>query len=347
MLNVHDGLVTLFRQIVDIESVSGNEAPLADQVEATLREFSGLHIERHGDTVVARTELGKPGRVVIAGHLDTVPVKGNLPSTQTQGRVYGRGTADMKGGVAVMLAAALKLEQPRHDVTWIWYDHEEVESSLNSLGHIDPELLKGDLAILMEPTCARIEGGCQGTLRFEIKTRGKTAHSARAWMGHDAIHDMAEPLARLQGYVPREVEVEGLTYKEGLNAVGIRGGIATNVIPDECVLTVNFRFAPDRDEASAKGFCEQFFAGYELEYTDFAPAARPGLDRPIVAEFSKAVGGEPRPKYGWTDVARFSALGVPALNFGPGDPLKAHADDEYCDIADLDTCFNALVGYLG
>lgn len=343
-------LVALFRTIVDTESVSGGERRLADAVAAALRSQAHLVVDRDGDAIVARTDLGRPTRVVVAGHLDTVPLAGNLPSWVEGDRVYGRGTCDMKGGVAVALQVAASVPEPRHDVTWIFYDNEEVEAARNGLGRIArtrPEWLAGDFAVLMEPTGARIEGGCQGTLRFTITTSGTAAHSARAWLGHNAIHDAADVLARLAAYEPRVAEVDGLTYREGLNAVGITGGVAGNVIPDRCTVTVNFRFAPDRDEADAKAHCRDVFDGYDMVFTDYADAARPGLDRPAAQDFLAAVGGTPSAKFGWTDVARFSALGVPAVNYGPADPGKAHADDEFCPIADLYTCRDALVRWLG
>lgn len=348
-LDLTGDLVTLFRRVVDIESVSGNERELADAVEAALRPLPHLSVVRDGDTVIARTELGRAERVVIAGHLDTVPVAANLPSRLEGDLVYGRGTCDMKGGVAVALACAARLTAPNRDLTWIFYDHEEVDARDNSLTRIareHPEWLVGDFAVLMEPTGARVEGGCQGTLRFKVTTKGVASHSARSWLGHNAIHDAADLLRRLVRYEPRQVEVDGLTYREGMNAVAISGGIAGNVIPDACTLSVNFRFAPDRDEADALAHCRELFAGHDLEFTDFTLGARPGLDRPIAQEFLAAVGGQPAPKYGWTDVARFSALGVPAVNFGPADPAKAHADDEFCPVADLYYCRDALLRWL-
>lgn len=335
--------------ICDIPSVSGDEQPLADAVEAALRARGHLRVDRHGDTVVARTELGRAQRVVIAGHLDTVPVAANLPSRREGDALWGRGTVDMKGGLAVALRLAAHLRDPERDVTYVFYDNEEVEAERNGLGRIArerPDWLHADFAVLMEPTSAVVEGGCNGTLRVGVTTRGKAAHSARWWMGSNAIHAAGEILDRLRTYVPAEVEVDGLTYREGLNAVGVEGGIAGNVIPDRCVVTVNYRFAPSRDETAAEQHVREVFDGFEVELLDSAPGARPGLDRPAAAAFLEAVGGEVRAKEGWTDVARFSALGTPAVNFGPGDPVLAHADDERVDVAEIELCENRMRAWL-
>ncbi|RJK98029.1 succinyl-diaminopimelate desuccinylase [Vallicoccus soli] len=336
--------------LCDVPSVSGAEGPLADAVEAALRRVPHLRVDRDGDCVVARTELGRPERVVVAGHLDTVPVAGNLPVRREGGDLVGRGTCDMKGGVAVALRLAAHVPGPVRDVTYVLYDHEEVEAARNGLGRVartHPEWLDGDFAILMEPSLAGVEGGCNGTLRAEVTTRGTAAHSARSWTGHNAIHDAGEVLRRLADYAPQSREVDGLVYREGLNAVGIRGGIAGNVVPDLCVVTVNFRFAPDRSEEQAAQHVREVLDGYEVAVVDSAPGARPGLDHPAAAAFVAAVGEEPRPKYGWTDVARFSALGVPAVNYGPGDPLLAHKDDERVPVEHLHRCERRLREWLG
>ncbi|NCD20581.1 MAG: succinyl-diaminopimelate desuccinylase [Actinobacteria bacterium] len=352
MLDLTD-VVALTAAICDIPSVSGEERVLADAVEAALRPYPHLEVLRDGDAVVARTHLGRPRRVVVAGHLDTVPVQGNLPTWLVDGELWGRGTVDMKGGVAVALHLAATLAEPAWDVTWVFYDQEEVDADLNGLGRIareHPEWLAGDFAILGEPTSAAIEGGCNGTIRAEVRTDGRTAHSARAWRGVNAIHAAAPILERLSTHVPAEVEVDSLVYREGLNAVGIRGGIASNMIPDECVVTVNYRFAPSRTVAEAEAHVRELFAGHEVVITDAAPGARPGLDDPAVADFVGAVsahtGGGVGPKYGWTDVARFASLGIPAVNFGPGDPSLAHADDERCPVSDIRACAAALRAWL-
>lgn len=350
-------LVGLLAALCDLESVSGAEGPLADAVEAVLRGAPHLEVVRDADAIVARTTLGRARRVVVAGHLDTVPVADNLPTRLLDGVLWGRGTVDMKGGVAVALALAVELgspgREPAADVTWVFYDHEEVDAALNGLGRLarnHPELLEADFAILGEPTVAGIEGGCNGTMRVDVVTRGVAAHSARAWTGVNAIHLAAPVLARLAAYEPAEVEVDGLVYRESLNAVTISGGIATNVIPDACTVTVNYRFAPSRSVEEAEKHLRELFDGFEVVVTDAARGARPGLDDPLAAEFAASVlattGGAPRPKYGWTDVARFAELGVPAVNFGPGDPVLAHKDDERLPVEQLAQCRDALRAWL-
>jgi len=335
--------------ICDIPSVSDDETALADAVESALRDRAHLRVDRDGDTVVARTELGRSERVILAGHLDTVPVAGNLPTRRDEHILWGRGTVDMKGGVAVALRLAAQLSAPSRDVTFIFYDHEEVEAAANGLGRVTrahPEWLEADFAVLMEPSGGQVEGGCNGTLRVSVSTQGTAAHSARAWMGHNAIHDMADVLHRLVQYEPRRVEVDGLVYREGLNAVGISGGIAGNVIPDHCEVVVNHRFAPRHSVDDAYAHVCEVFTGYDVQLQDFAPGARPGLDHPAAQAFLAAVKAEPRPKYGWTDVSRFAVLGIPAVNYGPGDASLAHADDERVDVREIDGCEAHLRAWL-
>lgn len=335
--------IDITRAICDIESVSGNERALADAVEAAVTGLPHLEVIRHGDAIVARTNLGRDRRVIIAGHLDTVPVNNNLPTRMDGQFLVGRGTVDMKSGLAVQLKLAVELVEPIFDITWIWYDHEEVAAELNGLGRLareHPELLAGDFAILGEPTRAQIEGGCNGTLRMDLTTRGTRAHSARAWVGVNAIHRASPILEILSAYQPREIEVEGLGYRESLNAVAITGGVAGNVIPDECTVTINYRFAPNNTGEQAIAHVRELFGNIsqlEVEFTvtDLSEGARPGLDAPLAQDLLSAVGGVAHPKYGWTDVARFSALGIPAVNYGPGDPLLAHADDERVDTAEI------------
>ncbi len=330
MLDLGADVAELTARLVDIHSVSGDETRLADAVEAALRRCAragAIAVERDGNVVIARTDGGRDQRVVLAGHLDTVPIAGNVPSRVEGDVLHGCGSADMKSGLAVMLHAAAQVAsgalRPRVELSWVCYDCEEVEAARNGLGRIArerPDALAGDLAVLLEPTDGVIEGGCQGTLRALVRTSGVRAHSARSWLGVNAIHAAAPVLTRLAEHAAREVDVDGLRYREGLNAVAISGGVAGNVVPDECTVTVNYRFAPDRSEPDAEAYVRRVFAGFEVEVVDSAPGARPGLDAPLPRSIVSAVGGSPRAKLGWTDVARFGALGIPAVNFGPGDP---------------------------
>jgi succinyl-diaminopimelate desuccinylase len=256
----------------------------------------------------------------------------------------------MKAGIAVMLKLARSLTDPSYDVTFVFYDCEEVEAVRNGLGRIvrdHPEWIDGQFAVLMEPTNAAIEAGCQGTLRARVTVTGERAHSARSWLGVNAIHGAAPVLAILAAYDAAEVEIDGLVFREGLNAVFIAGGNAGNVIPDECVVTVNYRFAPDKSVDEAFSHVRSVFAGYDCELTDSAPGALPGLASELGAALVAVVGGVVGPKYGWTDVARFTALGIPAVNFGPGDPNIAHTRHEFVELSQLDDCERVLTRFLG
>ncbi|MEV4757730.1 succinyl-diaminopimelate desuccinylase [Micromonospora sp. NPDC049559] len=330
--------VALTRALVDIESVSLHEKEIADCVEAVLRAVPHLSVRRHGNTVMARTDLGRERRVVLAGHLDTVPLNDNFPSWMQGDLLYGCGTSDMKSGVAYALHLAVTVPDPRYDVTYFFYEAEEIESRYNGLTLVSqahPEWLTADFAVLLEPTYGVVEAGCQGTMRATVGTTGRRAHSARSWHGVNAIHAAGEVLRRLESYEARAVTIDGCTYREGMNAVSIRGGVAGNVVPDRCEVEVNYRFAPDRSEQEAQDHVREVFAGYEVTVTDSAAGALPGLTAEPAREFLAAVGEAPVGKLGWTDVARFAALGIPALNFGPGDPNLAHAPDEHVEIGKI------------
>ena len=335
-LDLHADPADLTAALVDIFSVSEEEKVIADTVQAALQaQAPHLEVIRNGDAVLARTNLGRPSRVLLAGHLDTVPVNENLPvrreGTGDDEILHGLGTVDMKSGDAVFLHLAAALPEPRHDITFVFYDCEEIEATKNGLGRIErelPEWLRADLAILGEPSNGGIEGGCQGTMRIELRVDGVRAHTARGWMGVNAIHGLAEPLRRLAEYMPRVVDIDGLTYREGLQATKIGGGVAGNVVPDEAVLTINHRFAPDRSPEEAEAHLREVFEGYDVKIVVLSPGALPVLSAPAAAELVAAAGGKAVAKLGWTDVARFAALGIPAVNFGPGDPTLAHTRQE-------------------
>jgi succinyl-diaminopimelate desuccinylase len=395
-LNGDLGALTL--ALVSAPSVSGAEAPLADAVQAALAAHTHLEVLRHGNTVVARTRLGRRDRVVVAGHLDTVPISPrtdnvpgsiesheNLESLESledlggtgaqdgqggQTVVWGRGSVDMKGGIAVGLQLAATLTAPRRDVTWVFYDNEEVVGERNGLGRAlaaHPDWFEADLAILGEPTGAGVEGGCNGTLRLILDVPGRAAHSGRAWRGVNAIHAASTIIERVKAAPVRTVEVDGLAYRESFSVVLIEGGTATNTIPDHCRVTVNYRFAPDLTAEEALARAKRVLAGLDpvgeetdpvidagtgrvdVELDDLSPAARPGLDSPMARELIELVrerGGAVGPKYGWTDVARFSAAGIPAVNLGPGDPMLCHTDDEHCPVAQIEAVAQILRAWL-
>ena len=344
--------IALTAALVDIPSVSRDEARIADAVEAALREQApGYEIVRNGDAVLARTNFGLPSRVVLAGHLDTVPIADNVPSRFDGEHLFGCGTSDMKSGDAVFLHLAATIAEPAHDITLIFYDCEEIEASANGLNRIQrdlPDWLAADVAILGEPSGGYIEAGCQGTLRVVISATGTRAHSARSWLGDNAIHKLGAVLDRLSGYQARSVDIDGCIYREGLSAVKISGGVAGNVIPDAAELTVNFRFAPDRSPGQALTHVREVFDGLDvhLEQTDAAAGALPGLAHPAAAALVAAADGMVRAKYGWTDVARFAALGIPAVNYGPGDPNLAHKRDERVELAQITAVTETLRRYL-
>ncbi len=355
MLDLRGDPIELTRALVDIPSESRHEERIADEVEAALRaQAGGFEIIRDGAAVLARTRLGRPTRVLLAGHLDTVPAADNLPSRRTAGPegdlLYGCGTVDMKSGLAVFLHLAATVTAPAHDLSLVFYDCEEIEAAANGLGRIErnlPDWLDADVAILGEPTGGYIEAGCQGTLRVVVRATGTRAHSARSWLGDNAVHKLGAVLDRLAAYRPRSVDIDGCGYREGLSAVGIAGGVAGNVIPDAASVTVNYRFAPDRSPGEALAHVRAVFDGLDvaIEQTDVAAGALPGLEQPAARALVEAA-GQVRAKYGWTDVARFAARGIPAVNYGPGDPSLAHTRDERVPVDQITAAAAMLRGYL-
>ncbi|MCH4834636.1 succinyl-diaminopimelate desuccinylase [Bifidobacterium pseudolongum] len=384
---MQDGLDSLLGQIMAVYSVSDAEGPLTNRVERFLKRYPHLQVHRDGDTVVASTDLGRKNRVILAGHLDTVPVLDNFPpkwlapgdplidkdvAEMYPGTpvMWGRGATDMKASDAVLLYLAATLTDPKVDLTFVFYDHEEVAAEYNGLGRVvedHPDWIQGDFAIIGEPTSCGIEAGCNGTMRFDVIANGVAAHSARAWMGDNAIHKAAEILDRLVAHKDEAVDVDGLIYQEGLNATLISGGNGTNVIPSECRVHVNYRFAPDKTLAEAKALMigegaeselgngehpatGGFFHGFDIEMCDESPSARPGMSDPLVQSLVKLVeertGRQPLAKLGWTDVARFSQLGVPAVNLGAGSPLLAHKNNEQVPNSDLTLMAGILIDWL-
>jgi succinyl-diaminopimelate desuccinylase len=347
-------LLALTAALVDIPSVSHDERAITDHIEHELRSVAMLQVERVGDNVVARTALGRSHRVVIAGHTDTVPANRNERARIDGDTLFGLGSCDMKGGIAVMLDLARTVREPAVDVTWVFYAGEEVAAQFNGLGHLfrdRPDLVEGDVALLGEPTGAVIEAGCQGTMRAEVVFHGERAHSARPWMGRNAIHRAGALLLALDAHVARRPVLDGCEYREAVQAVLIEGGVAANVVPDRCRVTLNHRFAPDRTAAEAEAHLRDLVAPHvdgadEVTVVDLAAGAAPSLDHPVLAALIDRNALPVRAKLGWTDVARFAAHGIPAANFGPGDPTIAHSQDEHVTRRDLEACHGALADLL-
>ena len=347
-------LLALTEKLCAIPSVSGNEAALAAEVERLLvSEAPKLDVERVRNNVVARTDYGRERRIVFGGHLDTVPPNGNERPRREGDVLHGLGTADMKGGLAVLLTVAALASQraPRHDATFVFYEGEEVADEHNGLRHLFQarrDLVEGDLAVLLEPTGGWIEAGCQGTIHVRATFEGARAHSARPWMGINAIHRAAPLLTRVAGFEAATVDVDGLQYRESLQVVRVSGGIANNVVPDRCEVVVNRRYAPSRSLEAAVAEVEALCADADrVEVLNASPAAPPNLWNPLIAELTGVYNLPVRPKLGWTDVARFAAHDIPACNLGPGDPELAHTAREQVARGDLDGCAAVLGAFLG
>ncbi|HET6949421.1 MAG TPA: succinyl-diaminopimelate desuccinylase [Acidimicrobiales bacterium] len=343
-------LLTATAELVAIPSESHAESALADHVEQRLSALDHLAVDRLGDNVVARTGLGRGYRLVVAGHLDTVPANGNATPRVDGDVLWGLGAADMKGGLAVMLDLAAAVPDPAVDVTWVFYAGEEVAAAHNGLGHLfaqRPDLVAGDAAVLGEPTDAALEVGCQGTMRIQVTLAGARAHTARPWMGRNALHRAGRVLSALGDYEGRRPVIDGCEFREAMQAVFVEGGVAGNVVPDRAVVTINHRFAPDRSIDEARAHVEAVLAphlddGDVVEVVDVAGAALPGLTHPLLAALRDRSALPVRAKLGWTDVCRFAAAGIPATNFGPGDSRLAHNRDERVDRASLAAVHSAL-----
>ena len=351
-----DGLLGLATALVGIPSVSHHEQAMADAVEAALALCPWLTVDRVGDNVVARTDQGRSHRILLAGHLDTVPpAEGNDEPRIEGGTLFGLGATDMKGGLAVFLHLAGSIPEPVADVTWCFYAGEEVAREFNGLVHLwsaRPDLLAADAAILGEPTAGVVEAGCQGTMRIRVTLNGLRAHTARPHAGRNAIHRLAGLLAAIDGYEVRHPVIDGCEYAEQLQVVSVEGGVAANVVPDRATVVINHRFAPDRTATRAESAVRELLApllepGDHWELLDVAPAAAPGLDHPVLAALVASTGQPPRAKLGWTDVAFFAERGIPAVNYGPGDPELAHTADEHVSRSELQEVYTTLVQLLG
>ncbi|HEY1761192.1 MAG TPA: succinyl-diaminopimelate desuccinylase [Acidimicrobiales bacterium] len=340
-------------ELVSISSISRHESEIASFVESTLREAPHLDVERVGDNVVARTTGHLATRVIVAGHLDTVPGDASA-AVISDGALRGVGACDMKGSLAVMLNVAREVTPRSSELTWIFYAREEIarsESGLSELMELRPELVQGDVAILAEPTGGRVEAGCQGTLRAEVIVMGARAHTARPFTGRNAIHRLGAVIARIANYEPRTVDIDGVRYTEQLQVVAVEGGVAPNVVPDRASLTINHRVAPDRTIEEATEWLTSFLSDVlesddSLTVLDSAPSAPPMLANQRLRSLVDLTGRPAEGKVGWTDVATFHELGVPSTNFGAGDPLLAHRSDEFVTTTELNEFERVLRAWL-
>jgi len=341
-------------ELIDVASVSYQEQPIVDLIEVRLRSVPGLAVERVGDNLVARTELGRPLRVLIGGHTDTVPPNGNATARIEGDVVWGLGAADMKSALAVMLELAAAVDEPAVDVTWLFYVREEVrmaDNGLRELFEVRPDLLAADVALLGERSGGVVEAGCQGVLRAVVTLAGSRAHTARPWMGVNAIHRLGELLSLVDAYEPRTPVIDGCQYRESLQAVAVEGGVAGNVVPDRAEVTLGYRFAPDRDAATAEAALSDMLAPAlgdddPFSVVDLPPAAPPGLGPPVLQRLIGRHSLEVRAKLGLTDVAFFALRGIPAANFGPGDPTLAHTAQERVDRSALEAYYSILEALL-
>lgn len=349
-LDTTTDLLELTAQLVSIPSVSFEEAPLVQVLEAELARLEHLELHRVGDNLVARTALDRDVRVVLAGHTDTVPANGNEQARIEGDTLWGVGSADMKGGLAVMLDLARRVPDPAVDVTYVFYAREEVAASHSGLGELfeaRPELLEGDVAILGEPTDGEIEAGCQGTMRLRVSLTGERAHLARAWMGENAIHRLGPLLAAIADEVPRTPQLSGLDFHESLQVVRVEGGVAGNVVPDHVEIDLGHRFAPDRSPEQAERYVRSVLEahlgpGDSVELIDCSPAAAPAIEHPCISALIERHALAVRAKLGWTDVARFAAAGVPAVNLGPGRSQLAHTAQEHVERSSIERARAAL-----
>ncbi len=349
-MSVPFDLLALAAQFVDIASESFREADLVDLLEGELRGLEHLEVTRVGDNLVARTQLGRPLRLILGGHTDTVAANDNEGARIVGDVLWGLGSADMKAGLAVMLASARTHVDPAVDLTYVFYAREEVASEHNGLGELfaaRPDLLVGDVALLGEPTDGALEAGCQGSVRVRVTMAGARAHTARAWMGRNAIHRAGPLLSAIAGYEPRTPEIAGCSFHEAMQVVAIDGGVSGNVVPDRVTLTIAHRFAPDRDAAQAEAHLRQLVSpflteGDTIAVIDVANAAPPAVDHPLVAALISRNRLSVTAKLGWTDVARFAEAGVPAANFGPGDPTLAHTGEERVTRDSIERTWSAL-----
>jgi len=344
-------LARIALDLVNIRSVSRQELEITTWIAEHVASLPNLQVRHRQDDAVV---FGLPGRpdVILAGHSDTVPEQGNLPGRLENGHVHGLGAADMKGSLAVMLSLAAELDRLHLQLNplFVIFGREELplaESVLERLFTACPYILEARLAVMMEPTANRLQAGCLGNIVASLTFHGVAAHSARPWLGVNAIHEAIRSLHPLVDAPPEEVELGGLTFREVLSVTEISGGIANNVIPHRVACGLNFRYAGHRSKAQAEARLRELVGSSgQLSVDSNAPSAPVRADNPLLARLRLAGGLPLEAKQAWTPVAEFAAHGVDAVNFGPGDPASAHRRDELISVEAMAESLSILRNFL-
>lgn len=330
--------------LVDIPSETGNETAIRDALADRLADLPARLVNR--SLVVG--DPG-PGKVILAGHTDTVPLQGHVGARIEGGRLHGLGATDMKGGLAVMVHLLEDLGTGY--LVGVFYAGEEGPLSGNDLGMIldeIPEMLQAEAAIVMEPTNREVHAGCQGSINARVGFVGEPGHSARPWRAENAVTKAGPFLTMMHGLEAEPHPIEGLDFKEVMSVTRATGGVANNIIPGRFDLNVNYRFSPDRTMADAIERLRQVCAeADDFEVVDTAPAAYPEISHPLFSLLIESTAAPVAHKQGWTDVAQFAERGVPAINFGPGETALAHKPGESIDLSDLDWAHQVLLDTLG
>ena len=339
--------------LCSIPSLIGEERALCDAVQARLsRAELASPIRRYGDSIVVPVTRGSGGpRVLLGGHLDVVRTEHDgVPRVEGE-RLYAPGAADMKSGLALMLALAERSPRYGVDLTLVFYAREEGPYAENELGDVlaaDAELAQTSIAVMLEPSDNKLQLGCGGSIHAAVRFRGRTAHSARPWQGDNAIQKSAALLARLSTLEPQTDERDGLVWQNVFSATMASGGRARNIVPDQFELNLNHRFGPSTSIERARQNVLELVAGEaDVELVDVSPSAPPLRHHPLVAALADSGVAGLEPKQAWTDVARFAALGIPAVNFGPGVQAQAHQKNEWTLLPQLDTGLGVLDRWLG
>ena len=339
---------TTLQKLINISSVTGDEVLILDFIEEFLSKnnFSGELIRNDGGIIAIPKNSSQ--KIALVGHVDTVPLsKTQKLKFDDIDLISGRGSVDMKGGISIILHSLVEENQ---DIIGVFYTAEEGPYEMNGLGDLMPTILSNknlEFSIILEPTNCEIELGCLGTLNANIKLKGIAAHSARPWVGENPIYKIGDISKKVSDNEITLLDIEGLEFKQVLSITKVSSGIANNVIPDEAMLNINFRFSPEMTNDDAQNFINNMFSEFgEIEITSSSEGAMPNIENSNIKNFISSTGLSPNPKQAWTDIARFYSHGIASVNFGPGDPLLAHTADEHVSKKQLLESYELLMNFL-